>query len=150
MKMIAKVSFFAVVFGLFLGSGAGSATAQGKHPAYLHALTDLRAARAHIEARGGNGEMRHEEKEAIKEINDAIDDIKKAAVEDGKDTNEHPPVDAGLDRPGQLHRAKELLQRAHEDIAREEDNGWARGLQQRSFAHIDKAIHRVDEAIAAR
>jgi hypothetical protein len=41
----------------------------------------------------------------------------------------------------------ELLDKAHADIAHEEDNGWARGLQQRSFEHIDNAKHQVHEAI---
>jgi hypothetical protein len=146
MKSIAKLIIFAMVLALFLGIGSGKAAAQGKHPAYLHALTDLRAARAHLEAHDG-GELRHEEKEAIHEIDDAINEIKKASIEDGKDLNDHPPVDTGMDHTGRLHRAKQLLEKAHQDIAHEEDNGFAQGLQQRSFGHIDKAIHHVDEAI---
>ncbi|HKM67220.1 MAG TPA: hypothetical protein VJX70_08650 [Candidatus Acidoferrum sp.] len=146
MKFIAKfvvpVAFFAFLFAL----SAGPAAAQGKHPAYLHALTDLRHARAHLEAHDG-GELRHEEKEAIREIDAAIGEIKKASIDDGKDLNDHPPVDAGLDHTGRLHRAKQLLEKAHEDIAHEEDNSFAQGLQQRAFGHIDKAIHNVDEAI---
>ena len=55
--------------------------------------------------------------------------------------------DAGLDHAGRLHRAKELLQKAREDISHEEDNSFAQGLQQRAFGHIDRAIHQVDEAI---
>jgi hypothetical protein len=147
MKVIAKLSAIALVLGLYVGFGSGSALAQGRHPAYLHALTDLRAARSHLEAPGGGGELRHEEKEAIHEIDAAINDIKKAAIEDAKDLNDHPPVDAGLDHTGRLHRAKQLLEKAHEDISHEEDNSWAQGLQQRSFGHIDKAVHKVDEAI---
>jgi hypothetical protein len=72
---------------------------------------------------------------------------KKASIDDGKDLNEHPPVDAELDHTGRLHPAKQLLEKAHQDIAREEDNAFAQGLQQRSFGHIDKAIHEVDDAI---
>ena len=78
---------------------------------------------------------------------DAIGEIKKASIDDGKDLNDHPPVDAGLDHTGRLHRAKELLEKAHQDIAHEEDNGFAQGLQQRAFGHIDRAIRNVDEAI---
>jgi hypothetical protein len=52
-----------------------------------------------------------------------------------------------MDYPGRLHRAKELLEKAHRDISEEEDNHSAQGLQQRAFEHIDKAVHEVDEAI---
>jgi hypothetical protein len=146
MKLIARLTVVALLMALCLGMGAGHAAAQGKHPAYLHALTDLRAARAHLQNHDG-GELRHEEKEAIHAIDDAIAEIKRAAIDDGKDLDDHPPADARVDWPGRLHRAKELLEKAHQDIAHEEDNAFAQGLQQRAFAHIDRAIHEVNEAI---
>jgi len=146
MKSIARLAVFAFAFALLLSLGTGTVLAQGKHPAYLHALTDLRHARAHLERHDG-GELRHEEKEAIHSIDDAIAEIKKAAIDDGKDLNDHPPVDAGLDYAGRLHRAKQLLEKAHQDIEREEDNAFAQGLQQRALGHIDKAIHQVNECI---
>jgi hypothetical protein len=146
-KSIAKLAFPALLFALFLALSPSNASAQGRHPAYLHALSDLRAARAHLQDRPDHGELRHEEKEAIHQINDAIDDIKKAAIEDGKDLDDHPRVDAGLDWQGRLHRAMELLDKAHQDLAHEEDNGWAQGLQQRSFDHIDRARRAVGDAI---
>jgi len=146
MRYIARGMAVAAFFAFFLTLGLSSASPQGRHPAYLHALTDLRAARAHLEAHDG-GELRHEEKEAIHAIDDAISEIKKASIDDGKDLNDHPPVDAGLDHTGRLHRACQLLEKAHQDIAHEEDNGFAQGLQQRAFGHIDRAIHEVDEAI---
>jgi hypothetical protein len=146
MKFTARTAYVALFFALFLTLGSGNAAAQGKHPAYLHALTDLRAARAHLEVHDG-GELRHEEKDAIHAIDDAIAEIKKASIDDGKDLNDHPPVDAGLDHAGRLHRAKQLLEKAHQDIAHEEDNGFAQGLQQRAFGHMDRATHNVDEAI---
>ena len=146
MKSIARTMAVALFFALFLTLGSSSAFAQGRHPAYLHALTDLRAARAHLDVHNG-GELRHEEKEAIHAIDDAIAEIKRASIDDGKDLNDHPPVDAGLDHTGRLHRAKQLLDKARQDISHEEDNGFAQGLQQRAFGHIDRAIHNVDEAI---
>jgi hypothetical protein len=59
--------------------------------------------------------LRHEEKEAGHHIDKAIDEIKKAAIDDGKDLNDHPPVDVHMDWPGRLHRTMELLDKAHED-----------------------------------
>lgn len=140
--LAASIVFLALVFMLV----PGRAAAQGKHPAYLHALTDLRAARANLE-QGDGGQLRHEESEAIREIDAAIAEIKKASIDDGKDLNDHPPVDTDLDRPGRLHRAMVLLNKAHQDIDREEDNQFAQGLQQRAFAHIDKARHEVGEVM---
>jgi hypothetical protein len=146
MKSIARFVFPALFFAFVFALACGNAAAQGKHPAYLHALTDLRHARAHLERPDG-GPLREEEKEAIHQIDEAINEIKRASIDDGKDLNDHPPVDAGLERTGRLHRAKELLDKAHQDIAHEEDNGFAQGLQQRAFGHIDRAIHEVNEAI---
>jgi len=117
-----------------------------EHPAYLHALTDLRHARAHLERPGG-GELKDQEKKAIHEIDEAINEIKKASIDDGKNIDDHPPVDAGLAWPGRLRRALELLDRAHRDVSEEEDNAFAQGLQARAIEHIDKAHHHVEEAI---
>jgi hypothetical protein len=134
----------AVTAFFVLGSLTGFA--QNRHPAYLHALTDLRTARAHLE-RPGHGVLKEEENRAIREIDAAIDEIKRASIDDGKDLRDHPPVDARLDWPGRLHRAVELLNKAHGDIAREEDNRFAQGLQQRAIGHIDAARMHAEEAI---
>jgi len=135
----------AVTAFFVLGSLCGFA--QNRHPAYLRALTDLRTARAHLE-RPGHGVLKEEENRAIREIDAAIDEIKRAAIDDGKNLNDHPLVDARLDWPGRLHRAVELLNKAHNDIAREEDNRFAQGLQQRAIGHIDAARMHAEEAIS--
>ncbi len=146
MKAVAKIFVPAMVIALFLALCASNTFAQGRHPAYLRALTDLRAARAYLQHHDG-GQLRHEEDDAIHEINSAIDEIKKAAIDDGKNLNDHPPIDANLDWGGRLKHALELLNRAHDDIAKEEDNRFAEGLQQRALGHIDNAHHQVKEAI---
>jgi len=119
----------------------------GRHPAYLHALTDLRHARAHLENLAATHHMDKEEEHAINEIDKAIDEIKRAAIDDGKNLNDHPPVDAGMDRTGRFRRAQELLDKAHNDIAREEDDPSVRGLRDRALHHIDEAHHIVDKLI---
>ncbi len=147
MKSLTKFVFALLAVLLFVPAYVAATPAPGRdHPAYLHALTDLRAARAHLQRPDG-GELREQEKKAIHEIDDAIGEIKKAAIEDGKDLNDHPPVDAHLEWGGRLRRALELLDKAHNDIAHEEDNGFAQGLQARALEHIDKAHHHVKEAI---
>jgi hypothetical protein len=119
----------------------------GRHPAYLHALTDLRHARAHLERGTWSGRMDREEDHAIEEIDKAIGEIKHASIDDGKNLNDHPPVDAHIDRRGRYHRTLELLDKAHNDIAREEDDPSVRGLRDRALRHIDEAHHIVDRLI---
>jgi hypothetical protein len=148
MKGILKLS--TALFGLLLFAPAmlsASPALPGSHPAYLHALTDLRDARAHLERPDG-GELREQEKKAIHEIDDAINEIKKASIDDGKNLNDHPPVDTHMPWDGRLHRALQLLDKARQDISQEEDNRFAQGLQERAFIHIDKAHHHVEEAIS--
>ena len=89
-----------------------------------------------------------EETRAIEEIDKAIGEIKKAAIDDGKNIDDHLPVDKKMDWTGRLHRSRELLDKAHQDVAHEEDDPATRGLQARVLDHIDKAHHNVDEAIA--
>lgn len=116
----------------------------GRHPAYLHSLTDLRHARAHLERLTPNDRIDREEEHAIAEIDKAIAEIKHAAIDDGKDLNDHPPVDAHLGHKGRYHRALELLDKAHHDISGKEDDDFAHGLRHRALEHIDEA-HRIVE-----
>jgi hypothetical protein len=118
-----------------------------KHPAYLHALTDLRAARGFLE-RPASTKVAWDEKRAIREIDAAINEIKKASVDDGKDIGDHPPVDAGLVYGNRLQRSIELIEKARGDVNEEEDNAWAKGLRNRSIAHIDNAARFIHEGIA--
>jgi hypothetical protein len=147
MKGVLKLSFAILGFLLAIPAVLSATPAPPReHPAYLRALTDLRHARAHLERPDG-GELREQEKKAIHEIDEAIKEIKKASIDDGKDLNDHPPVDAHMPWGGRLHRALELLDKAHHDVSEEEDNAFAQGLQQRAITHIDKAHHHLEEAI---
>jgi hypothetical protein len=116
------------------------AQAPQRHPAYLHGLSDLRAARWLIEHRPGDWAQTADEGESVRQIDAAINDIKKAAFDDGKNTNDHPPVDDHPDNRGRIHEALQFLRKARADIAREEDNTFADGLRDRAIGHIDAAI----------
>ena len=119
----------------------------GRHPAYLHALTDLRHARAHLVRPTDSERMDSEEQHAIAEIDKAISEIKRAAIDDGKNLNDHPPIDAHMGHAGRYRRALELLDKAHQDIAREEDDASVRGLRNRAIHHIDEAHRIVDHLV---
>jgi hypothetical protein len=120
---------------------------QGFHPSYLHALSDLRAARWMIEHRPGNWNQTQDEVYAVEEIDYAIGEIKKAAIDDGKNPNDHPPVDERNDHDGRLHEAVDFLGKARNDISGDEDNTFAQGLQSRAYNFIDQAIGAVKRAI---
>lgn len=144
MKYLARV--FPLLVAILLPLSA-FADLPGKHPAYLHALTDLRAARWLISHRSGDAAVSGDEDVAITRIDETINEIKRAAIDDGKDVNDHPGVDEHLDNRGRLNRANELLGKVHSDIAREEDDPMTRGLRDRAVHHLDEAIQATHRAI---
>jgi len=117
----------------------------GRHPAYLHALTDLHDARWFLEHRP-EGPMEEREHHAVHEIDRAIEEVQRAAYYDGKNVYEHPPEDFYPDGAGHLRRTSELLRKARADVAQPEDNLQLRDLQYRAVEHIDNAI-RITESI---
>jgi hypothetical protein len=142
-----KLKTVSILAGLLLLPVFANADLPGKHPAYLHALSDLRTARWMLEHRPGDAAVSGNEDVAITEIDAAIGEIKRAAIDDGKNLNDHPNVDVPGDRPGHLHKALELLRKVHSDVAREEDDPVTRGLRDRAVGHIDGAIHATERAI---
>jgi hypothetical protein len=120
-------------------SRQSEAVAQGHHPAYLHALADLRLARAYLDRLTPSEHIDQEQVIAIREIDFAIKDIKEAAIDDGKDLREHPPIDARIEPRGRFQKAREALAAANHDVTQEEDDPHTRGLQRRSIDHIHQA-----------
>lgn len=118
-----------------------------QHPAYLHALADLRAARWLIDHVPGDWARVVDEHNAVQKIDDAINEIKRASIDDGKDINDHTPVDETLDHGGRLHAALDLLNRSRGDLAQAENNGAMLGLRDRAWVHIDQAIRFTQNAI---
>ena len=123
-------------------------TCRASTPAYLHALSDLRSARWMLEHRPGEAAVSGQEDIAITEIDRAIGEIKHAAIDDGKDIHDHPPLDVPGDNPGRLHKALELLHKVHADVAREEDDPMTQGLRDRALGHIHAAVVATKTALA--
>lgn len=150
MKRSSFSSGLAVLTMLFLCSfkvNSFHGNMRGEHPYYLHALSDLRAARWLIEHRPANWEKTMDEVEAVRQIDAAIKEIKMAAIEDGKNIEDHPPVDEHSDHMGRLREALDYLRKSRQDISRDEDNLFASGLQARAYGHIDAAIQSTKRAI---
>jgi hypothetical protein len=118
-----KATFSALSLAAVLSGCVAQAPARGPHhPAYLHALSDLRAARWLIEHRPGDWAQTADEREAVRQIDAGINDLKQAAYKDGKNVGDHPPVDEHPDHPGRIHEAN------------------AQGWRNRAIGHIDAAI----------
>jgi hypothetical protein len=140
-----------ILLSLFVATCVSAAYADkpGRHPHYLHALSDLRHARAYLDKLFMNEQRDEMEEHAIRKIDDAIREIKRAAIDDGKNLNDHPPIDTHLKRGDRYRKALELLDAAHRDVTMEEDNPQSQGLQGRVIAHIDEA-HRIVERLQER
>jgi hypothetical protein len=129
---------------LALAPLAAKAEKPGRHPAYMHAISDLRAARWHLAHRPGDADAMSHEREAIDEVDQAIAEIKKAAAQVGK---HHPVEEARGPGKAKLHDALDLLERAHKDVKEKEDDFVAAGMQENALSHIRAAIERTKEAI---
>ncbi len=117
----------------------------GRHPAYLHARTDLWRATFILESRDEENVMR-DLRAAGREVRDAIGEIDRAAVLDRKDLDDHPRVDTNLRGKGKFRAAAQLLWSAKRDLLREEDNRAARGWRDAAIAKIDHALELVRRA----
>jgi hypothetical protein len=147
MKIVLPAALLAGFAAAAFAAQGALADQPGAHPAYLHALSDLRNARANLERKPGDAEVKWDESRAIADIDAAIGKIKAASIDDGKNLSDHPPIDASEPRRGRLHKALDALHAAHRDIKREEDNAYAQGLRGRALADIDHAINRTKEGL---
>ena len=122
----------------------------GRHPHYIHALSDLRAAQWQIDhRRPEDGEVREDEQVASDEVSIAIRSVSDAAYRDGKDLGFQPPPDAPMAYGGRLHAAIDLLRAARIDLAMPEDDPRARGQQHAALLRVDAALHAAQRAIGA-
>jgi hypothetical protein len=116
------------------------------HPGYLHAISDLRYARALLWREDWRDVMR-DQRAAIDEIDRAIDEAKRAAIDDGKNLNDHPPVDARLGWEGRFRQVMQLLDSAQRDLSYEEDSRRAGAWRAASLGHVQRAREFVARAM---
>ena|SRR5579863_2212361 len=128
-----------------IAPAALNADTPGRHPAYLRARSDLRAAQFLLRVREEPNVTRHLV-QADREVEAAIVEIDRAAVLDRKDLDDRPRVDTNFDRRRRFGRTVELLRSARADLGREEDNGRARGWRDAAYRHIDEALEHMHRA----
>jgi hypothetical protein len=124
---------------------AAATPAQAQEPHYLKALSELRTARDYIQFdhRPGWGPQRHE---AVEEINKAIEEIKHAAWDDGKNTQFAPPAAGVTDPWAPMHEAINHLDSATDHTKQGVDQPENAGLRDRALKHI-WAAHQIVEGI---
>jgi hypothetical protein len=144
-----KTQIVAVFFATVLTLGAMPSHAQepGRHPAYLHALSDLRLMRAYLDRLTPSERIDAESQHAIDEIDAAIHGIKLASIDDGRDLRDHVAVDARITPANRFRKAREAGNTAWAGVNHAEDNDFARGLKHRALDHIESANHIVDHII---
>ncbi len=145
---MAKLHWMVLTVGMMAVTGAQrmQADVPGPHPAYLHALSDLRAARHYLHDNWAWEPVRRDDNEAIREIDAAISEIKRAAIDDGKGLDDPFPIDTHLSPHDRFRKANELLWSAHRDLSHAEDVPQSRGLRDRAIGHVDRAHQIVDQA----
>jgi hypothetical protein len=147
MKFIRTIPILALA--LLLPGLAGAQQAPGRHPAYLHALTDLRDAHW-VLSHPRDGFLEERERHASEDIRRAIEEVQRAAVYDGKNVYDHPPEDAYPDAVSRLRRVSDLLRKARADVAQDEDNPSVRDVQFHAVEHIDSAIRLTESVMVDR
>jgi hypothetical protein len=121
--------------------------AQAQEPHYLRALSDLRTARDYIQFDRDrfNGERRH----AVDEINKAIEEVKHAAWDDGKNTQFAPPAQGVTTGWAPLHQAEHWLAEAKGHVAEGVDPPQSQGTRDRVLFHITEAVHILNHLVEA-
>jgi outer membrane murein-binding lipoprotein Lpp len=142
MKATYRFVFAAMVLAVFALVGSVP-TATAKWDSYHNALGHLRAARALIE-HPDSGELHDQERNAIAEIDQALAEVKSVA-DDGKSLEDHPGADLHARWIPRLNKAVEQLNKAHDDVTKEDDQSGAR---ERAVQHIGQARKLITQAIA--
>jgi len=113
-----------------------------EHRGYMHALTELRAARWLIDQHSADSKQTADEIEAMHAIELTVSAIIKASIDDGKYFKDKPDMDniTFSDKAARLKRAVELLRKAYADINQNEDATFHNNLKGRTTKHINEAI----------
>jgi hypothetical protein len=114
------------------------AQSPGAHPAYLHAIRDLRQARGVLIANIGEPARAAAANFALPQIDAAISDLQSASRLDAKSLGDVPPPKS-MAPEGRFHEVQALLDSAHNDIKMPESDPVARPYKDRALGHIDSA-----------
>ncbi len=137
MKMICATFALAVTGGCLPGL-AGAQQSPTLHPSYLRAIQALQDARHYLNDNWSYAPVKTDDAAAVREIDAAIQGIKGAAIESGKNLGDTSRIDTRLSPHDRYRKAQELLNAAHQDMA-EENVPSEREAQHQILAHVDRA-----------
>jgi hypothetical protein len=143
MKNIHKLLSAALALAFLLTSGAVATPASPNYDAYHSALNQLRTARAYIE-HPDSGELHDQETNALAAIDMAIAELRSVG-DDGKGPGDHSTLDSHLRWIARLNKAADLLDKAHDNIQKENDGS---GAKERAIQDIGQAHKFIEQAIA--
>ena len=118
------------------------------HPRYLSAIADLRYARALL-FRSDWRDIMRDQRAAVEEIDRAIAEAKAAAIDDGRNPDAHPPIEARMGWEGRFRKAMELLDSAQRNLSFEEDNRAAGAWRNAAVRNVQNAKAFVERAMRA-
>jgi hypothetical protein len=140
--------FFALCAVLFAGVPTQvDAQAPGPHPHYLHAIRNLREARAKLDYPFKEGLHREIAASAKPLIDEAIGDLKKASRLDEKDLGAVPRPNFNLPENGTFHNISDLLAQAAKDVGGPEADPIAIPMRDHAAARINQALAQVNKAL---
>jgi hypothetical protein len=116
------------------------------HPRYASAIADLRYARALLWREDWRDIMR-DQHAAVDEIDRAIGEARRAAIDDGKNPDDHPPIEARMGWEGRFRKALEVLNAAESDMSQAETNPNAAGWRNAARQNIENAKRYVGAAM---
>ena len=134
---IAFSGFALVALGAPLAGFAQTPAAAG-HPHYTQALIDLRLARALLMVPDDTPAKKFATT-AVGDIDQAMAEIKRASIDDGKSLDDHPPIDANVSHRDRLHEIQALVESADRDLKAEEDDKAALGWRARAVKDVADA-----------
>jgi hypothetical protein len=140
MKLKTSPLLLALLLLLISPAFAPKADAQPPHPAYIHALTDLRLARTYLDRLTPSERLDDAQVQAVHELEQAISEIKAASIDDGKDIGYHAPIDARIQPRDRFAKAHEALDAAMHDVQQPESDPRTQALQRSIINHISHAI----------
>jgi len=132
------------LFTIALGGAALAATmtvsvrAAPDHPHYDKALADLRLARALLLVPDDTGAKKFAVT-AVDDIDQAMGEIKRASIDDGKTADDRPPIDANVSHRDRLHEVQALIESASRNLSADEDDKAALGWRARAVKDVADA-----------
>jgi hypothetical protein len=141
MKNMRRLLLAIPVLVLFVAFGSAAAPASPAFDAYHSALRQLRTARAYIE-HPDSGELHDQEKGAMAAIDAAIGELKSVS-DDGK--SDYDSLDSHLRWIARLNKAADILNKAHDNVQKENDSSPAKD---RAIQDIGQARKFIEQAIA--